>query len=155
MSQRNIVYLQEALICIGLAFVAFILKTKTFSWGEYTISLLGGLVKTNANSLWYYNFEAIGMALFASSVALVAAHGAEIYKTSVTAFVVKYTSVSAALFFICRAVFHLLTFNLISIFEYITHVALLAYVTRRAYVWYKDNLNHQKKNESVTTRGFS
>lgn len=139
---------------MALAMLAFTLKTKTFSWGECDILLLGGLIKTNANSLWYYNFEAVGMAFFASSVALVTAHAAELYKGSIVAFLAKYTSISAALFFVCRAAYHLVTFNLISIFEYITHAGLVLYVTYRAHVWYRNNLNHQSKNESITTRRF-
>lgn len=153
MTRNNIIYLQEALVCILLAMLSFGLKTKTFSWGTYTIYMFGGLIKTDANSLWYYNFEAFGMALFSCSFALVAAYAAELYKNSMVTFAVKYASGSVALFFCCRAVFHLLTFNLISIIEYITHVALFIYVVRRAYVWYKQNLQHQK-NETTSTRGI-
>jgi hypothetical protein len=154
MSKQGVAYIQLAILCAIAGIFCSVAKAYQFSWGWTMFSLFDGSVKTNVNSLWYYTLDSLAKSMIASAFALMTSYSAEEQKGSILMFILKYISISVALLFCCRSTFHFITYNLISIIEMGVDALLLIYATYRAYLWYKTNLTHHKKNEFTTTGSF-
>lgn len=129
--------------CIGI--ICIFARDYTFSWGDVVILKNGATF----NDLWYFNLSTYSDAFFIASLAITADHLADEDRKSYLAFILKYISIGVAMLFCTRAIFHIFTYNLVSIYEMIVDILLLIHTIYRAVLWYK---HHLKRHATDTPR---
>lgn len=138
--RRNVTYLQISILTASLGVILYCAKMHRFAWGDIEVLTNHATI----NDLWYYNLEGISQALFCGSFAYLTTHFLKIYQQSIVCWVLKYSSIAFGMAIATRAIFHIITYNKVSILEMAVDLCLITYTAYRARRWYKTYLQQHE-----------
>lgn len=111
-------------------------KMHEFSWGNTAILVNGATF----NDLWYYNLDCFSITCVLISLSYGATLLLNHYYYSVWCWLLKYIVIEVALMAVVRSIFHILTYDKISIFEIVAALILTFIAIRRSINWYKSKI---------------
>lgn len=133
MTKSYKIYFQLAVIFMIAAVGMYFAKMHRFSWGD--IPILGN--GATFNDLWYYNLDCCSTTCVLVALSYGATLLLNFYYYSIWCWLFKYIVIEVALMAVVRSIFHIITYNKISIVEVAVAIILTVIVIRRSIIWQK------------------
>lgn len=134
------IYFQLAVFFMIAAIVLYFGKMHHFAWGNHPVLKNGA----NFNDLWYYNLDCFSI----SCVLISLSYGATLllnhHSYSYWCWLLKYIVIEVTLMAVVRSIFHIVTYDRISIFEMITAGILTFVAIGRSIKWYKSKVKRRE-----------